>query len=140
MCWISPGPDQVFFNMVQGKDASMIRKPAEMKLEVREQMRGGQGKVTFQHLFAKEEIKAKTRLCARLLLPPGASIGMHRHDNEDELFVIVKGEGVIDDGQARTPVSAGDAILTGSGAAHALENAGTDTLEVLAIIMLYGAP
>lgn len=114
----------------------MIRKPSEMKTEAK-QVRGGKGLVTFQHLFQKEEIKAKTRLCAKLTLPPGASIGMHRHDGEDELFVIIKGSGIIDDGKTRTPVGAGDAILTGNGEEHALENTGSDTLELLALIMLY---
>lgn len=118
----------------------MIRKPQDMKVEVKDQVRGGAGKVTFQHLFQKEEIKAKTRLCARLILPPGTSIGMHRHDGEDELFVIVKGAGMIDDGKTRTAVGVGDAILTGNGESHALANTGADTLEVLALIMLYGAP
>lgn len=117
----------------------MIRKPAEMKVEIKEQVRGGKGSVTFQYLFQKEEIKAKTRLCARLTLPPGAGIGTHRHDGEDELFVVIKGSGILDDGKSRTRVSAGDAILTGSGESHALENDGADTLEVLALIMLYGA-
>ncbi len=116
----------------------MIRKPSEMKTEVK-QVRDGKGQVTFQHLFQKAEIKAKTRLCARLLVPPGASIGMHRHNGEDELFVIIQGSGIIDDGTTRTPVGTGDAILTGNGEAHALENTGADTLELLAIIMLYGA-
>ena len=116
----------------------MIRKSAEMKVEIKEQVRGGKGGVTFQHLFNKEEIKAKTRLCARLILPPGASIGTHRHDGEDELFVVLKGSGVIDDGKTRTPVGVGDAILTGNGESHALENNGADPLEVLALIMLYG--
>lgn len=117
----------------------MIRKPSEMQVEIREQMRGGSGNVIFQHLFKKEEIKAKTRLCARLTLPPGASIGTHRHDGEDELFVIVKGSGILDDGKSRTPVAAGDAILTGSGESHSIENAGADDLEFLAVIMLHRA-
>ena len=117
----------------------MIRKPAEMKTEVK-QVRGGKGLVTFQHLFQQAEIKARTRLCAKLTLPPGNSIGMHRHDGEDELFVIIKGSGIIDDGTTRKPVGPGDAILTGNGEAHALENTGSDTMELLALIMLYGAP
>ena len=44
-----------------------------METEVRDKMRGGQGQVHIRHLFKKEEIKARTRLCARLTLPPGAT-------------------------------------------------------------------
>lgn len=115
----------------------MIRKPSEMEVEVREQVRGGKEKVTIRHMFKKEEIKARTRLCAHLTMIPNSSIGTHPHVDEDELFVILKGTGIIDDGKTQTRVTAGDAILTGNGEAHAISNAGKDDLELIAIIMKY---
>ena len=115
----------------------MIRKPHEMKTEVRENIRGGKGKITFHHLFAKEEIVAKTRLCARMVVHPQSSIGLHVHENEDELFVVLSGSGLLDDGQRQTPVFAGDAILTGNGQSHSIANNGAADLEILAVIMCY---
>jgi len=100
-------------------------------------MRGGTGTVTVQHFFKQDAFTAKCRLCARLLLPPGASIGPHQHEREDEVYIVVKGTGLLEDGGTRTRVSAGDAILTGKGASHAIANAGTDTLEIVAVIMCY---
>lgn len=114
----------------------MIRKAAQMETEVRN-IRNGIGNVTVQHLFKKEEITARTRMCSRLTLPPGVSIGMHKHENEDELFVVTRGQGLIDDGHTKEPVQAGDAILTGKGESHALINNGQEPLELIAIIMLY---
>ncbi len=49
-----------------------------------------------------------------MLLPTGASIGPHAHDGEDELFYIIKGEGLIEDDGALQTVSAGDAPATGT--------------------------
>jgi mannose-6-phosphate isomerase-like protein (cupin superfamily) len=115
----------------------MIRKASEMANEVREQMRGGPGKVTFQHLFKKEEFGAKCRLCARLILPPGAGIGTHQHETEDEIFYILKGTALTDDGHSQTRLAAGDATLTGKGGAHSIKNIGNDDLEIMAIIMVY---
>ncbi len=115
----------------------MIKKMAEMAVETRENMRGGAGTVTLQHLFKADEIKARSRLCARLTIPPGAGIGAHRHDGEDELFVVIKGEGVVDEDGGTARVTAGDAILTGQGASHAIRNEGTEPLEILAVIMCY---
>jgi mannose-6-phosphate isomerase-like protein (cupin superfamily) len=37
----------------------------------------------------------------------------------------------------RIPVSAGDAILTGKGGSHGVENTGTEPLVIAAIILLY---
>lgn len=115
----------------------MIRKAAEMAEEIREKMRNGQGRVTIRHLFNKDEFGAKCRLCARLSLPSGASIGEHQHTGEDELFYVLKGSGVLIEGSARTRVTAGDAVLTGKGASHQVSNDGTEDLEMLAMIVMY---
>ena len=115
----------------------MIRVPSAMPTEVRSALRGGTGDITIRHLFTKEEITARSRLCAILTLPPGASIGSHRHDGEDEVYYVLKGTGRLDDGHARTAVAAGDAVLTGRGETHAIANTGTTDLEILAVIMCY---
>ena len=115
----------------------MIRKAADMRLQVREDMRGGGGTVALTHLFEKDEFRANTRLCSRLTLPPGAGIGTHEHLEEDEVFIILKGSGLLDDGQTESRVTAGDAILTGNGEAHAIRNDGEEPLELIAIIMCY---
>ena len=115
----------------------MIRKSSEMRSEVREKMRGGEGAVTIRHHFAQEEFGAKVRLCATLTLPPGASIGTHQHEGEDEVYIVTRGSGVLDDGATRTRIAAGDSVLTGKGASHAVKNDGKDDLEIIAVILCY---
>lgn len=115
----------------------MIRRAADMRTEVREHMRGGDGSVTIRHCFEPGEFKAPTRLCARLVLPPGASIGTHEHATEDEVYVILGGAGVLDDGVTHTRVQTGDAVLTGQGASHAIRNDGNVDLEIMAMIVCY---
>lgn len=117
----------------------MIRKLSDMKTETRENMRGGAGAVTIRHYLEKNDFTASTRLCAHLRLPPGAGIGPHQHLKEDEVFIILRGSGMLDDGASETPVSAGDAILTGNGETHSIRNTGTEDLELIAIIMCYPA-
>jgi mannose-6-phosphate isomerase-like protein (cupin superfamily) len=115
----------------------VIRKSSETIEEIREGMRGGDGLVIVRHLFRKEEFKANVRLCARLLLPPGASIGEHTHEAEDEVYIVIHGTGLLRDGSKETRVSPGDAILTGRGQSHAIRNDGTHDLELIAMIMCY---
>ena len=118
----------------------MIRRSGEMKTEVRERMRGGEGAVTIRHYFNREDFTANVRLCASLRLPPGASIGVHQHEGEDEVYLVTRGTGILDDGRTRTPVSAGDAVLTGRGESHAIRNSGPDELELIAVIVCYPPP
>ena len=115
----------------------MIHTPSQMKTETRENMRGGAGSVTIQHLFARDEMTANSRLCARLIIPPDAGIGSHEHATEDEVYVVVKGTGLLDDGTTKTRVNVGDAILTGNGESHAVANDGDEDLEIIAFIMCY---
>lgn len=115
----------------------MVRKPHEMKTEVREKMRGGPGSVRVTSLFEPAEFKALVRLCARLSIAPGSGIGLHEHAAEDEVYVIVKGEGLLDEGNGPCKVSPGDAILTGRGSKHSIVNSGSSELELLAFISTY---
>lgn len=115
----------------------MIRRESEMKAEVREKMRGGPGTVTVKHYFEKSEFTANVRLCARLILPPGAGIGVHKHDGKDEVYIVTRGSGILDDGSTQTKVSAGNSILTGNGGSHAIRNGGVGDLELIAVICCY---
>jgi mannose-6-phosphate isomerase-like protein (cupin superfamily) len=115
----------------------MIKKKSSQEIEKRENMRGGTGQVIVRHYLKPEEIKARTRLCAELILPPGASIGQHDHVDEDEIYIIQKGQGLMTDGGKEFPVAAGDAILTGQGASHSIKNTGTEDLVVTAVIVKY---
>lgn len=115
----------------------MIKKAAERNVEIRQNMRGGEGAVTVRHYLKPEEIRARTRLCAELILPPGASVGVHDHVDEDEIYLIQKGRGIMSDNGKEFEVAAGDAILTGQGASHSIKNTGSEDLVVTAVILKY---
>ncbi len=112
----------------------MIRKAHEMVSETRTDMRDGKGEITITHLFTKSELSSHTRLCAKLTVPPGGSIGFHTHEQEEEVFYILKGHAEVDDNGETREVEPGDAILTGNGAGHSLTCISKEPLEVLAVI------
>ncbi len=117
----------------------MIRRAEERPTETRDALRGGSGSVTFNHYFTSEEMTARTRLCAELVLPPGAGIGLHPHEDEDEIYIITRGSGIVSEAGRETRITAGDAVLTGQGASHALRNDGDEDLKLIAVIMQYPA-
>lgn len=115
----------------------MIKKSSEQTTEVRKNMRGGPGQVKIRHHFKKDEINAPCRLCARLELGPGAGIGLHQHIDEDEIFIIQQGRGIVIDEGKEVEVEAGDSILTGKGASHSIKNIGEGELLITAVIIQY---
>lgn len=112
----------------------MITRSNEHPIEKREQMRGGNGTVVLTKLM--NELPSNARLFSTITLAPGCSIGNHEHKNETELFYFVSGTGrVYDDGEYYE-VHAGDAMSTGNGHSHGVENIGTDDLVMVAAIVL----
>jgi mannose-6-phosphate isomerase-like protein (cupin superfamily) len=115
----------------------MIKRAAAMEKELRERMRDGTGTVDILHVFRAAELKGRTRLFARLRLAPGASIGYHVHEGEEEIFYILSGAGQVTENGVVSPVGPGDAVLTGGGAGHSIECTGDGSLDLLAVILLY---
>ncbi len=118
----------------------MIRTLKMQPVAQHHEMRGGQGTTTVQQLFLPQEFGAQIRLCARLTLPPGASIGEHQHIREDEVYVIISGEALLSDNGVETRIGPGAAVLTGDGGSHSIANAGDEPLELLAFIISHAAP
>ena len=115
----------------------MVKYKNEMRSEERPNMRGGNGTVKITHALEKEEINGAMRLCATLTLEPGASIGEHNHEKEDEIFYIVSGTAKVMDNGVEKIVYAGDSVITGNGGSHSIENIGIDDLVVFATIVTY---
>jgi len=112
----------------------MIKRKHQMTSEQRSAMRGGSGTITITHLFGKGELKSPTRLCARLTIPAGASIGMHPHDNEEEVYYVLSGRCRINDNGIEEELCPGDAVLTGGGASHSVTCLSTEPCELMAFI------
>ena len=117
----------------------MFKQHAAFTSEVRTAMRGGDGSVAIEHIWEPvTEMGSPARMFSRLILEPGCSIGWHVHENEEEIFYIVAGQARIDDNGTEVVASAGDSVITRSGEGHSVACEGTDPLEILATIILYG--
>ncbi|OQA81880.1 MAG: Cupin domain protein [Lentisphaerae bacterium ADurb.Bin242] len=116
----------------------MLKKSTESRLEVRNNVRGGSGDAAFHHIWSKgTELNPNMRLCARIVLEPGCSIGYHIHEKEDEIYYILSGTAETgDNGEVRV-LHPGDSTLTRSGEGHSILCKGPEKLEILAVIVAY---
>lgn len=67
------------------------------------------------------------------VLEPGASIGQHVHEGDEELYVILAGQGVMKVDGVEQPVQAGDMCLTRHGHSHDLTNGMEGPMHFLVI-------
>jgi len=113
----------------------MITRADAMPTERNEKEQGGTGVTEITHMFRKEDLPAFSRLFAVIALEPGASIGLHRHVGEDEIYYVIRGQGTLVEGGVPASLNAGDAHLVRSGGTHGIENTGNDRLEFVAVIV-----
>lgn len=113
----------------------MVKKFENFNVDLRENMRGGDGVVEMTGFVTPEELNNKGRLFGKIVLKSGCGIGYHIHENESELFYIMKGTAVYDDNGTKTIVSAGDVTVTSSGMGHSIKNESSEDVELIALIV-----
>jgi mannose-6-phosphate isomerase-like protein (cupin superfamily) len=113
----------------------MIKTAGQQQVRVRENVRGGDGALTFHDFLTAEGSFGAGQLFSRTVIPPGASIGEHPHDGEFEVYYILSGSAEVLDGGAWVSIARGDMHLCARGESHALRNNGSQEAEVLMLIL-----
>ncbi len=113
----------------------MIRKAKDCNVEYREHMRDGDGTVEITNFATPKELNDKGRLFARITLKPGCGIGYHVHEQDSEIFYIMKGTAEYNDNGTITTVTAGDVTVCPAGTGHSVANKTDEIVELIAVIV-----
>ncbi|MDF2540023.1 MAG: mannose-6-phosphate isomerase [Herbinix sp.] len=91
------------------------------------------GKGSLQHigLFSGEEFHSGVRYFHYNILPPNTSIGLHKHGNDEEVYIILEGTGLMIQGDNSYSVKAGSVIVNPPFGSHSLENTGETDMKLL---------
>lgn len=73
-------------------------------------------------------------MATRIELEPGASIGYHKHAENEEVYVIISGKGIYTENGCDVETEAGDVFLCRKGCSHGLRNTGSGRLVLGAAI------
>ncbi len=114
----------------------LLRKEARTSFP-RSNLAGGNGELLGDYaiLPGKGPENSAFSMLGEVTLMPGSSIGLHKHTENEEIYIILSGEGsYIDNDGSEVIVKAGDTTLTRKGEQHSIANKGKDPLTFLAII------
>jgi mannose-6-phosphate isomerase-like protein (cupin superfamily) len=89
----------------------------------------GQGKDA--RVFDSADFDTPLKFINYAELEPGASIGVHRHGENEEVYVVLSGRGLMMVNGERRAVGPGDVILNKPGWEHGLENTSAEPLALL---------
>jgi mannose-6-phosphate isomerase-like protein (cupin superfamily) len=95
---------------------------------------GGDGEIRFARIAEAAAFAGGCNFVDYAELPPQASIGRHRHaDDEEELYLVLEGSGVLWRDGEQLAVRAGDLVRNRPGGEHGLRNTGTAVLRLFVI-------
>lgn len=113
----------------------MIIRKDQLRIEKKENMRGGIGSPEVMHISEKDMLGSSSRMYAKIIMKPGDVIGYHQHIGEQEIFYFLSGEGMITDNQTESKIGPGDVVVTPDGSFHSIKNIGLVNLEFMALIL-----
>ncbi len=96
---------------------------------------GGKGEIFITHLLTPKEMVGKCQMFARVRIPAGASIGVHKHVGNNETYHILSGKALYTDNGKTYEVKAGDTTFCADGDTHGIEAIGDEDLIFIALII-----
>ena len=111
----------------------MIRNFITCEKITDENSHGGKGTIEIQKMFRREDLSGAWDFALRVTMPPESSMGLHKHGGEEEMYIILNGEGLMTIEGIEQRVSKGDMILNKPYGTHGLLNDSNQILELLII-------
>jgi quercetin dioxygenase-like cupin family protein len=93
---------------------------------------GGRGGYHVGWVFEPGDFTSNLDHLVVIEVPTGSEVGEHQHD-DDEIYIVLAGQGTIQVDGVRQTIIEGDAVLTGPGQRHRLENDGAELLRILVV-------
>ena len=91
---------------------------------------GGEGTVKVARIF--EKFETPIQFFHYTILPPGSSIGVHKHGDNEEFYTVLEGSGEMEVDGEKQAVSAGAVIKNKPFGTHGLKNTSdTEDLKIL---------
>ena len=91
----------------------------------------GLGRIRFRRLWDHDSFSGRWCFVDHCVVPPGASVGYHRHEAVQECYVIIRGEGIMKVDGAVGKVVPGDCVPNRLGGSHGLVNGGSAPVEFI---------
>ena len=94
---------------------------------------GGLGTVRYRRALGPDVFLTNWAYMDHLLIPAGASDGMHRHEGVEEIYYVLNGDGQVLVNRETAAIHKGDAVPVRFNESHSFVNNGTADLELMIV-------
>ncbi|MFT4900782.1 MAG: mannose-6-phosphate isomerase-like protein (cupin superfamily) [Lentimonas sp.] len=112
----------------------MIKHVHEIVPDIAESVRGGSGTV-YAHKLLDLYPGSAIKSVGLVRLEPGASVGDHSHQQEEDFYYCISGNGIVVDNGVEHPFTPGCLQITRHGETQAIRNTGETELVFLGALI-----
>jgi mannose-6-phosphate isomerase-like protein (cupin superfamily) len=94
-------------------------------------MHGGKETVMYRRALGPSVFATNWAFVDHLMIPPKASVGSHYHNGVEEIYLVIKGKGIVKVNDEQADIIYGDAIPVRAKEIHSLENNSDEPLELI---------
>lgn len=98
----------------------------------------GDGEILCHRPFSSDAFEGPWNFVDYAVLPPGTSIGNHRHGDNEELYLVLEGSGTMHIDGSDFKVESGSIVLNRRGGTHGLRNDGDGPLRLFVVEIAAG--
>lgn len=96
---------------------------------------GGDGEAYLCDIASSEMMHEKNRCFLTIRLEQGASLGIHQHLHESEIYFVLQGCGLYTDHDETYEIRAGEAVICLDGDKHGIFNQSEEDLVFVALVI-----
>ena len=111
----------------------MIKNYLQTTKQIQESSHGGTGPVQLYEIWQNADFKSNIDFVDRVVIPPGSTVGFHQHGNNEEMYIVLEGSGVMMIEEQEVGVRKGDMILNPPGGRHGLINNSDAAIDILVL-------
>jgi mannose-6-phosphate isomerase-like protein (cupin superfamily) len=111
----------------------MIKNYLTAKKQLQQSSHEGTGAVDLYEIWENSDFKSKIDFFDRVVVPPGSTIGFHKHGKNEEMYIVLEGDGLMTIEDDEVTVGKGDMILNPAGGRHGLVNNSREDIDILVI-------
>ena len=113
---------------------TLIKRRDDMQREPLPECHGGTGALDWTTVLDGRDLRGRhLNFIHDDVLAPGVSIGVHRHEHDEEYYYVLSGRGVMTLDGERFEVKAGDITAVYPGGEHGLENSADEDMRIVVI-------
>lgn len=111
----------------------MIRNFLEASAQAQDSSHDGSGPVTLYEIWSGKDFASNLDFLDRVVVPPKSTIGTHRHGNNEEMYIVLEGEGTMTIDGKPTRIRRGDMIFNRAFGEHGLINDSNSDIDILVL-------